>query len=86
MTDDDDLEGSQYVSDLDDYEDYRAMNDSEDLSSRDKIVYLQGMKNCYVDIVNIDKYDTIIGPPFMTIQKIVLDVGGKEIMFPGSDA
>lgn len=192
ITDEDDLEGSQYMSDLDDYEDYRAMNDSEDSSSGDEIVYLQGMKTrenrkgepetktheyraslekpedpmsrpkrseaerrtlsmyvdingvraytmfdtgstanaispdfarlagipvnpllepvplqlgcigsrssinfgakarmkCgpvdtvhYVDIVNINKYDVIIGLPFMTIQKIVLNVGRKEIVF-----
>lgn len=37
----------------------------------------------YLDIVNIDKYDAIIGTPFMSRHKICLDFEKMEIIFAG---
>src|ERR1700723_3881652 len=37
----------------------------------------------FLDIVNLDKYDCILGMPFMTKHKIVLDLGSHEIIIRG---
>src|SRR6202030_1870582 len=34
----------------------------------------------FLDIANLDKYDCILGTPFMTKHKIVLDLGSHEII------
>ncbi|KAJ7099887.1 hypothetical protein B0H15DRAFT_944277 [Mycena belliarum] len=36
----------------------------------------------YFDLVNLDRYDGIIGTPFMIKHKLVLDFGTREIRFP----
>lgn len=38
----------------------------------------------YLDVVNIDKYDAIIGTPFMVRNKIALDFHKMEITFAGN--
>src|SRR3984957_13537325 len=37
----------------------------------------------FLDIVNLDKYDCILGTPFMTKHKIVLDLGSHKIIIHG---
>ncbi|KAJ7215174.1 hypothetical protein C8J57DRAFT_1096308 [Mycena rebaudengoi] len=36
----------------------------------------------YFDQVNLDRYDTIIGTPFMNRHGVILDFGTREIQFP----
>ncbi|KAJ7042842.1 hypothetical protein C8F04DRAFT_885346, partial [Mycena alexandri] len=38
--------------------------------------------HAYFDIVNVDRYDGIIGAPFMIKHRAVLDFGKREIRFP----
>src|ERR1700722_11892812 len=38
----------------------------------------------FLDIANLDKYDCILGTPFMTQHKIVLDLGSHEIILRGN--
>lgn len=60
------------------------------VGSRSRINYgarapvdFSGMKgHAYFDIVNLDRYDGIIGTPFMIKHRIVLDFGSREIRFP----
>ncbi|KAJ7017110.1 hypothetical protein C8F04DRAFT_1200951 [Mycena alexandri] len=40
----------------------------------------------YFDIVNVDRYDGIIGAPFMIKHKAILDFGKREIRFPNGHA
>src|ERR1700719_708938 len=37
----------------------------------------------FLDIANLDKYDCILGTPFMTKHKILLDLGSYEIIIRG---
>src|ERR1700723_1051809 len=37
----------------------------------------------FLNIANLDKYDCILGTPFMTKHKIVLDLGSHEIIIRG---
>ena len=36
--------------------------------------------NTYVDIVNFDRYDMIIGTPFMHQNKVILDFNNKQVI------
>ncbi|KAK7021146.1 hypothetical protein R3P38DRAFT_2533741, partial [Favolaschia claudopus] len=36
----------------------------------------------YFDVVNLDRYDVVIGTPFMIKHKLLLDFGEREIRFP----
>jgi hypothetical protein len=38
----------------------------------------------YFDIVNLDRYDGVIGTPFMNKHGIILDFGKREIRFPNN--
>ncbi|KAF8238265.1 hypothetical protein L208DRAFT_1243302, partial [Tricholoma matsutake] len=39
--------------------------------------------NTYVDIANFDRYNMIIGTPFMNKNKVVLDFGNKQVIVNG---
>ncbi|KAJ7447862.1 hypothetical protein B0H11DRAFT_1630171, partial [Mycena galericulata] len=39
----------------------------------------------YFDIVNLDRYDCIIGTPFMIRHGLLLDFGKRQIQFPGGN-
>lgn len=63
------------------------------VGSRSKISYgtrapidFGGIKgHLYLDQVNLDRYDGIIGTPFMNRHGIVLDFGKREIRFPNGN-
>ena len=40
--------------------------------------------NTYLDIANLDKYDTILGTPFLSKHGISLDFEHKEIIIHGT--
>ncbi|KAJ7657514.1 hypothetical protein B0H17DRAFT_955631 [Mycena rosella] len=61
------------------------------INSKSKILFgtcapidFGGIKgHLYLDQVNLDRYDGIIGTPFMNRHGVVLDFGAREVRFPG---
>jgi hypothetical protein len=50
----------------------------------DVTLNIEGEKtSTYVDIANFDRYEMIIGTPFMIKHKVILDFGNKEVIIRG---